>query len=41
MVGNINKEGGLIINPSSPLEDMSGSRIEGQYNETLKLLDNI
>ena len=41
LVGNINKEGGLIINPSSPLEDMSGSRIEGQYNETLKLLDNI
>ena len=41
LVGNINKEGGLIINPSSPLEDMSGSRIEGKYSETLKLIDNI
>jgi anaerobic selenocysteine-containing dehydrogenase len=41
LLGNINKEGGIIINPDSPLDDLGGSRFEGNYKKTLDLVSNI
>ena len=40
-MGNINKEGGLILNPDSPLADLHSSRTTSSYQEILSLIGDI
>ena len=41
LLGNINKEGGLILNPDSPLADLHSSRTTSSYQEILSLIGDI
>ena len=40
LLGNINKEGGLVLNPDSPLPGLNSARYEGKFKDTLEILED-
>lgn len=41
IIGNINKKGGLILNPDSPVKGLNSSKISSTYKDILSLLGDI